>query len=47
MYYQVMNTMKLNGYSLIELNEMIPYEVDIFAALLKQAKEKEKQSYGK
>lgn len=42
-----MNTMKLNGYSLIELNEMIPYEVDIFAALLKQAKEKERQNYGK
>lgn len=32
-YYELQHNMKLAGYSLGEINEMLPFEVDIQAAL--------------
>jgi hypothetical protein len=34
-YYEMLHVMKLGGYSMSELDNLMPYEVEIFAAMYK------------
>jgi len=33
MYYELIHTLKLGDYSIIEIENMAPYELEIFAAM--------------
>ena len=43
-YYERLNIMKIANYSLGELNELIPFEVDILQAVYNNLKEKMKKA---
>jgi hypothetical protein len=46
MYYELIHALKLGGYSITEIENMLPYELEIFSAMherfLKSIKQKDR-----